>query len=215
MTAWKSLFAATAVVALTAAAAPAKAAPYFEIVNGNSAVGGDANTVPAIDGVNGFEGENGDAFGLHLTRNVSRLIWTFIGSESGFNNQFTGPDGVTRDEVAFTFETNNNKKGLIDFSFTSGGVTPDTLNNGDVQPIATNEGGTSTDMSLFLAMLDADGSRFGNNALIGFDDGGGSNDDNHDDYVLSVQAIPVPATLLLLGAGLIGLGAVGRARKTA
>jgi len=213
MATWKSPLLALAATAALAVATPAQAGPLLEIVGGGPLTGGDGNSPASISGVDGFVGNQGAPFGLELTRNTSKLTFEFAGSESGFANTFTGPDGVQRSEQAFTFMTLGNPKGLIDFFFTSGGVTPAILNNGDSQPVATQEAdGTMTDMSLFIAILDNPGGRLGNSALIGFDDGGGANDDNHDDFIVRVTAIPVPATFGLLGLGLLGLGLVARRR---
>ena len=48
--------------------------------------------------------------------------------------------------------------------------------------------------------------------ILGFDDGGGnpSPDDNHDDFILAFQAVPIPGAVWLLGSGLVGLAGLRR-----
>jgi hypothetical protein len=56
----------------------------------------------------------------------------------------------------------------------------------------------------------------GNTAWLLWDDSGASFDDNHDDLIIRLTyRVPEPATLGLLGLGLLGIGAVRRKRRVA
>ena len=85
--------------------------------------------------------------------------------------------------------------GLLDMVFNSYATGPlfSTVSNG-----ANNISTTANGVADFFVHQLSD-----NSLLVAFDDG--YPDDNHDDLVFKITAIPEPSTLALLGFGLIGL----------
>jgi hypothetical protein len=87
----------------------------------------------------------------------------------------------------------------------------------------------ATSISRCLTNAQNDNTRFGSDQSIGmwvsedgntawllWDDSGASFDDNHDDLIIRLTyRVPEPATLGLLGLGLLGVGAVRRKRRAA
>jgi hypothetical protein len=181
--------------------------------------------------------------GLSISLNEDAIAtFTFQGKEAGFTNTFTfndafGSFSVTQsgdvfddtppfgdgsgtispndEQVGFDPDTpvettmNHLTLGPEDFSFTSaGGQNANFGQQGFGIFVPSGILATPTSAPYVTDTL-----------VFGFDDNGNSEDNNHDDLIVSLsvraspERIPVPASLALLGGGLMGLGVIGRMRR--
>lgn len=148
-----------------------------------------------------------------ITVTFGRYKFEYLGSESGFSNTFQA-NGLNG-SISFQETGNANlfaaPQNLGDLLLDDG--TPDWsfLSNGAGAPFNTS----SVAFSVFLPRGIAQGDVFKTNVLyLGFDDNTGNPDDNHDDILIRVSAVPEPATwaMMIAGFGLVG-GAVRRRAK--
>lgn len=216
-----------------------------------SLTGGTAGFIPEgnqtnevltnVFGMPAASGEFGATVNLDAATDTQITV-NYFGFEAGFANSFV-IDGVV-DSVALSTELENGNGGVytlssdyatdlssplsssdlvvaagqLSFSFSTaggGGIAQQTVENGS----NTDNTASNPAIANFFASL----SRDAQTVFLFFDDTGAGDDDNHDDFVVSLsisginpqepQPVPLPAGGLLLLGGL-GAFAVARRRKT-
>jgi hypothetical protein len=183
--------------------------------------GGTAFNTPADNNVLGAGLSLLDNAGLSTTAAGVTLSYYFWGSESGADNTLVTPfgshtesDNATTSTVSLPFpglgsplfSGTQAAAGAVDLKFSS-----------SIFANFLTLGGGDANKSIALAYLNNDGTistTATNLVLFTLDDSGAGPDDNHDDYVGIVSAVPIPAAAWLFGSALLGLAGVGRRKLT-
>jgi hypothetical protein len=211
----KIVLAGAAIAGLALGAVSANAAPLLQVNGGSAYVtppsGGDGITgnqiIPNTPGVVG---------GQMVALSAVTLTFTFIGYEASWVDNFL-VNGVqvfqnTTSTVGDTYVVTVGA-GVLDFGFDTN------VNGGGVSVSNLNPPPNSSDfVDMFYGRCDKSGAStadVGQSFCISPDDGGLGPDDNHDDLVVKVSAVPAvpePASIAIFGAAIAGLGLLRRRR---
>lgn len=197
----KTLLGSVAAVVVAAVAVPATAAVTFTVTVGN---------ILAVPGNNDFASPELAALGLTLYTTNGTITMSgqttvtaeYLGSESGFTDTFTlgaisGNENNTNNFAAPVF--------LGAGTFNAATFLPvfSSSNPGSVVAIPGNDG-----FGIFLP-TGFTGTTYTSSVLVfGYDDQISNVDDNHDDFIVRVSAVPEPATwaLMIGGFAMVGFG---------
>jgi hypothetical protein len=139
----------------------------------------------------------------------SPILVEYFGKEAGYTNSFTldGNTLTTSSNVlsgvpVASFVTGS-LSGILDFVFTVDDYT------GQTKSVANGSANENVgfDPNFFASIVGNPTGTSGDSIWLFLDDGGGLNDDDHDDMVMRISVVPLPASVWLLGTAVAGLAA--------
>ncbi len=143
-----------------------------------------------------------------LATSLVDLTFTYLGHEAGYNNDFNAYGQNLNNKtntIGDSFSVSGVGAGLLAFEFYSNNVSQG-INNG------FNNGFASFQSFATLLDITYEGNYY--DAIILFDDSGAGPDDDSDDHIIGIRAVPEPSIVALFGLGLFGLGLARRRMRS-
>ena len=216
-------------IATAVAFASAASAATFSVLGGtqttlptdfDAALMAGPSPLPAVgDPITSFSGATpfGGKEGLYISAS-SQLTFTYLGREATATNtasQFSmgGTLLSNQQNVGTTATAGQAGPGFVDFVFTTlEGMFEDINGNGGtMESLSIANAGSSSFSGLHIAF----GMVFNNGRSVLAFFGDGRGDSDYDDMVVRIDAVPLPASALLLLGAMGGLGALRLRKKAA
>lgn len=132
------------------------------------------------------------------------LTFSYLGHEAGYSNDFNAYGQTLNNKtnsVDDSFTVSNVGAGLLNFNFHSYGA-----NNGWGMGIYNGNNTGFAAYQSFATILDITYNDVFYDAIVLFDDSGAGPDDDSDDHIIGIRAVPEPSIIALFGLGLLGIG---------